>query len=250
VSTAASRRAAGRGEPRLHTIGEVLAALQPDFPDVTHSKIRFLEDQGLVEPQRTPSGYRKFSPQDVERLRLVLALQRDRYLPLRVIREYLDALDRGLEPPELPGGAPRAPRVVPDHSTPGPERFAPAARRLRLTRAELCEAAGADEDLVAALESYGLVSAGSGGWYDADDLEVATVAAELRGFGIEARHLRPFRTAADREVGLVEQVVSPLRRQRQAGAGARADEVAREISALCVRLHATLVRSALGGPNG
>lgn len=248
MSSATSRGAAVRAR-QLLSIGEVLAELTPDFPDVTHSKIRFLEDQGLVEPQRTASGYRKFSPADVERLRLVLGLQRERYLPLKVIREYLDAIDRGLEPPELPGGPPRVPRMVASGGVPGPERFARGRRSLRLTRAELVEAAGADDALLAALESYGLVCAGPGGHYDADALELATVARELAAFGIEARHLRAFRTAADREVALVEQVVSPLRRQRQAGADARAGEVAREISALCVRLHATLVRAALdGGP--
>ncbi|MFZ5872393.1 MAG: MerR family transcriptional regulator [Actinomycetota bacterium] len=244
--SAAAGRGAARGG-RLLSIGEVLAELRPDFDDVTHSKIRFLEDQGLVEPQRTPSGYRKFTPADVERLRLVLALQRDRYLPLRVIREYLDAVDRGLEPPELPGGAPRVPRVVPPPGMPGPDRFAGPGRELRLTRAELLEAARMDAPLLEALESYGLLGPGPGGWYDADALEIATVARELGGYGIEARHLRAFRTAAEREVGLVEQVVSPLRRQRQAGSEARAAEVAREISALCVRLHASLVRSALDG---
>jgi DNA-binding transcriptional MerR regulator len=242
--SAAAGRASARA-PRLMSIGEVLAELRPEFSDVTHSKIRFLEDQGLVEPERTASGYRKFSQADVERLRFVLGLQRDRYLPLRVIREYLDAIDRGLDPPELPGGAPRAPRVVSDAGVPGPERFGRSRRELRLSRAELRDAAQLDEELLSALESYGLVAQDGGGWFDADALEIATVARELRGFGIEARHLRGFRTAAEREVGLVEQVVNPLRRQRQAGAGARADEVAREISSLCVRLHATLVRAAL-----
>lgn len=249
MSAAAGRSAAARST-RLLSIGEVLAELQPEFPDVTHSKIRFLEDQGLVEPQRTASGYRKFSTPDVERLRFVLGLQRDRYLPLRVIREYLDAVDRGLEPPDLPGGTPRAPRVVPDSGVPDADRFARSGRQLRLTRAELLEAAELEENLLAALESFGLVSTDSGGWYGADALEVATVARELSGFGIEARHLRGFRTAAERELGLVEQVVNPLRRQRHAGAGARADEVAREISALCVRLHATLVRGALDRHQG
>lgn len=244
MSAAAGRSAAVR-EPRLLSIGEVLAELRPEFPDVTHSKIRFLEDQGLVEPQRTASGYRKFAPADVERLRFVLGLQRDRYLPLRVIRDYLDAIDRGLEPPDLPGGPPRVPRLVADPGVPDANRFSRSGRELRLSRSELQEAAGLDDELLGALESFGLVAADGGGWFGADALEVATVARDLRGFGIEARHLRGFRTAADREVGLVEQVVTPLRRQRSAGAGARAEEVAREISALCVRLHATLVRAAL-----
>jgi DNA-binding transcriptional MerR regulator len=248
VSAAAGRRPAER-EQRLLSIGEVLAELQPDFGDVTHSKIRFLEDQGLVEPARTASGYRKFTPSDVERLRFVLGLQRDRYLPLRVIREYLDVRDRGLEPPDLPASAARPPRAVTGTRAPGPERFSRPARDLRLSRAELVTSAEASEELVDALESYGLVQA-TGGWYGTAALDVVTVARELAGFGIEARHLRPFRMAADREVGLVEQVVTPLRRQRQSGAGARADEVAREISALCVRLHATLVRNALETSGG
>lgn len=229
----------------LASIGEVLAELQPEFADLTHSKLRFLEDQGLVEPQRTAAGYRKFTSDDVERLRLVLALQRDRFMPLRAIGEYLDALDRGLEPPDLPGGAPRAPLKMTDGGLPGPERFATDGRRLRLLRGEVLEASGADDALVDDLESYGLLVVDGSGYYDADDLEVVRTAAELAAFGIEARHLRAFRTAADRELGLVEQVVTPLRRQRGAGSPAKAEEVAREISALCVRLHATLVRSAL-----
>jgi DNA-binding transcriptional MerR regulator len=232
------------------SIGEVLAELQPDFPDVSHSKIRFLEDRGLVTPARTASGYRKFSPADVERLRVVLGLQRDRYLPLKVIGEYLDALDRGLEPPELPGGeAPRVPRAVPDHGVPGAERLARRSR-LRLRRDELAEAAGADDLLVAALEQYGLVAPDAGGHYDEDDLEVARAAVDLAAFGIEARHLRPFRTAAEREVGLVEQVVTPIRRSRQPGAGSRAEEAAAEIAASCLRLHTALVRGGLAGGSG
>lgn len=247
MTAAAGRGAAARAHAVL-SIGDVLAALQPEFPDVTHSKIRFLEDQGLIEPRRTASGYRKFTQLDVERLRFVLGQQRDRYLPLKVIREYLEAVDRGLEPPDLPGGPPRVPRPVPDGALPGPERFGPP-RPLRLSRAEVLAASEADEALLGALESYGLVSAPNG-WFGADELEVVVVARELAAFGIEPRHLRAFRSAADREVGLVEQVVNPLRRQRQAGSPARAQEVAREISSLCVRLHATLVRSALDGVGG
>src|SRR5512135_2096739 len=115
----------GRGAPKpTMSIGEVLAQLRPDFPEVSLSKIRFLEEQGLVDPERTPSGYRKFTHEDVDRLRFVLSVQRDHYLPLRVIREHLDALDAGLEPPALPGGGPpRVPRLVGDLAPSGPERF-------------------------------------------------------------------------------------------------------------------------------
>src|SRR4051794_3523808 len=221
------------------SIGEVLTALRPDFPDVTISKIRFLEEQGLIDPERTPSGYRKFTHTDVERLRFVLSVQRDHYLPLRVIRDHLDALDAGLDPAPLPG-APRMPRLVPDV----PAAQSPAS----YTRRELLAAADAQEPLLAELESYGLTAQRAGGGYDAEALAVLRAAAGLARFGIEPRHLRPFRTAADREAGLVEQVVAPLRRQRGPEAAGRADETAREVAALCARLHAALVSNALQRP--
>ena len=188
----------------LMSIGEVLARLRPEFPDVTISKIRFLESEGLVEPARTPSGYRKFSHADVARLRYVLATQRDHYLPLRVIREHLDAIDRGLEPPAAPGEKPRVPRSA-DDDLPGPRALAGAVE-LRLSRAELAEAAGLDAELLDQVEAFGLLAPVRGsargdapGWYDADALVVATAVAELTAYGLEPRHLRSFRTAADRE---------------------------------------------------
>jgi DNA-binding transcriptional MerR regulator len=226
-------------------IGEVLAMLRPEFPDVTISKIRFLTDQGLVEPDRTPAGYRKFTHDDVERLRYVLAVQRDQYLPLRVIREHLDALDRGLEPPGLPGGPLRVPRLVGDSASVGPERFE-RGPELRLSRGELLEAAPASEELVAQLESFGLIAPVPGtASYDAEAVTVTRAAVELGAFGIEPRHLRLFRTTAEREAGLVEQVVAPLRRQRGPEAAGRAEEAMREVAALCLRLHAALVKTAL-----
>jgi DNA-binding transcriptional MerR regulator len=225
------------------TIGEVLALLHADFPDVKISKIRYLEDEGLVEPDRTPAGYRKYTHADLERLRYVLTVQRDHYLPLRVIKEHLAALDRGLEPPALPGGGPRAPRLVGGPTADGEG----AGRDQRLTRQQLVAAAGVDDDLVAALESFGIVAPSPGtASYDTDAVAVVRAAGELAAFGIEPRHLRPFRTAAEREAGLVEQVVAPLRRQRGPEAAGRADEATREVAALCLRLHAALVRSALG----
>ncbi len=242
MSSSATSRQARAGDQL--SIGEVLAELQPDFPDVSHSKLRFLEDRGLVTPERTQAGYRKFTRQDVDRLRAVLTLQRDRYMPLKKIGEYFDALDRGLQPPELPGGAPRAPRAVPGPQDPDAGRLHPA-RRLRLRRDELLAACGLTEVLLAALEQFGLLQADTAGYFGADDLEVARVAGELAGYGIEARHLRAFRTAADREVALVDAVTTPVRRGRAAGSGARADEQAREIAALCLRLHTALVRAGL-----
>ncbi|MFB9378814.1 MerR family transcriptional regulator [Kineococcus gynurae] len=228
------------------TIGEVLALLTHDFPDVTISKIRFLEDQGLVEPTRTPAGYRKFSADDVERLRYVLAAQRDHYLPLKIIREHLDALDRGLQPPPLPGSSPRAPEVVGPADVPGASRFDGRAARLRLTRSELLRESGVEAELLEALEGFGVLAPAPGGpWYDGEALEVLRAAAELAAHGIEARHLRMFRTAAEREVGLAEQIVAPLQRGRTAEASARVEETAREVSAACLRLHTALVASGL-----
>jgi DNA-binding transcriptional MerR regulator len=232
------------------SIGEVLAQLRTEFPDVTISKIRFLESEGLVEPARTPSGYRKFSHGDVSRLHYVLATQRDHYLPLRVIKEHLDALDRGLEPPAVPGERPRVP------SSAGRPEWMPGPRalgehtELKLSRPELIESAGIDAELLEQIEGFGLVSPVRGATagsehYDADALVIATAVAEMATFGLEPRHLRSFRTAADREVDLVGQVVTPLLRQRSPDARARAEEVAREMGALSLRLHTALVRARL-----
>jgi DNA-binding transcriptional MerR regulator len=228
------------------SIGEVLGQLRAEFPDVTISKIRFLEAEGLIEPERTSSGYRKFSRDDVARLRYVLAAQRDHYLPLRVIKTHLEAIDRGLEPPETPGGGPKVPRalVVAD-GLPGADAFARDASELRLSRDELIDAAGIDPQQLTQIEQFGLVAPRPGGYYDGDALVIAKTVAEMHRFGLEPRHLRAFRTAAEREVGLVEQVVAPLVRQRNPEARGRAEEVARELASLSVKLHASLVKAAL-----
>ena len=234
----------------LMSIGEVLAHLRTDFPDVTISKIRFLETEGLVEPSRTPSGYRKFSHADVARLHYVLATQRDHYLPLRVIKEHLDALDRGLEPPDVPGDRPRVPAGAgrPEW-LPGPRALGETTE-LRLSRDELVAAAGIEPALLVEIEGYGLLAPVRGGrsgaeHFDADALVIATAVAEMAGFGLEPRHLRSFRTASDREADLVEQVVAPLLRQRSPQARSRAEELAREMGAVSLRLHTALVRSRL-----
>jgi DNA-binding transcriptional MerR regulator len=229
------------------SIGEVLAQLRTDFPDVTISKIRFLEQEGLVEPERTQSGYRKFGPRDVERLRYVLSAQRDQYLPLRVIKEHLAAIDRGLEPPSVPGGAPRVPRaLVAAEGYPDGRAFATDPGEVRLSRAELLGAAGTDEGRMRDLEAYGMVARRAGsGHYDGDALLVAKTVGELAAYGLEPRHLRSFKTAADREIGLIEQVIVPLLRQRNPESRARAENVVREMAALSVRLHAALVKAGL-----
>lgn len=226
-------------------IGEVLDRLRPDFPGITIPKIRFLEDKGLIKPERTPAGYRKFSTEDVERLRYVLRMQRDHYLPLKVIGEHLDAIDRGLEPPPIDSVVPTVPKVaLAADGLPSPESF---RRRddVRLSRRELLKIAEISEDLLAELEQFGLLSPSRTGHYDTDALVVAQTARELADFGFEPRHLRAFKTAADREVGLVEQVVAPHKRGRDAAAAARAEDTVSEIAALSVRLHATLVKAGL-----
>ncbi|MDN5892639.1 MAG: MerR family transcriptional regulator [Nocardioides sp.] len=226
-------------------IGEVLAKLTTDFPGVRISKLRFLEDQGLIDPERTSAGYRKYTSHDVERLRYILRMQRDHYLPLKVIGEHLDALDRGLEPPAIEGVVPTVPSVVlATDGVPSAESFTQRSD-LRISRKELLKVAEIDEDLLGELEAYGLVRASRSGHFDADDLVIAKTACELAGFGFEPRHLRAFKTAADREVGLVEQVVAPMRNGHNAGARGRADQAVGEIAALSVKLHATLVKAGL-----
>ncbi|MEY2814602.1 MAG: hypothetical protein RIS05_350 [Actinomycetota bacterium] len=231
------------------SIGEVLSKLRGDFPDITISKIRFLESEGLIEPQRTPSGYRKFTSADLERLRYVLLAQRDQYLPLRVIKENLDAMDRGLEPAQLSGGT-AIPRPVLGIATVdgeiSPNNFAPSAD-LRLSRDELVKASGITDAALTELESFGLIAI-RGRHYDADALSVASAVSAMSAFGIEPRHLRSFKSAADREIGLIEQVVTPLNRQKNSDSKARAEEVSKEIAALSVRLHASLVRAGLNRP--
>jgi DNA-binding transcriptional MerR regulator len=227
-------------------IGEVLDRLRPDFPGITIPKIRFLEDKGLIKPERTPAGYRKFAAEDVDRLRYILTMQRDHYLPLRVIGEHLDAIDRGLEPPPIEAVVPTVPKVaLAADGLPSPESFS-RSDNVRLSRKELVKIAEVSEELLDQLEQYGLIVPRAGtGHYDTDALVIARSARELADFGFEPRHLRAFKTAADREIGLVDQVVAPLKRGRDAAAKARAEEAVSEIAALSVRLHATLVKTGL-----
>ena len=227
-------------------IGEVLDRLRPDFPGITIPKIRFLEDKGLIKPERTPAGYRKFAAEDVDRLRYILKMQRDHYLPLRVIGEHLDAIDRGLEPPPIEAVVPTVPKVaLAADGLPSPESFS-RTDNVRLSRKELLKIAEVSEALLEQLEQYGLIVPRAGtGHYDTDALVIAKSARELADFGFEPRHLRAFKTSADREIGLVDQVVAPLKRGRDAAAKARAEEAVSEIAALSVRLHATLVKTGL-----
>ncbi|MEU6101322.1 transcriptional regulator FtsR [Streptomyces flaveolus] len=222
----------------LMSIGSVLNTLRDEFPDITISKIRFLESEGLVEPRRTPAGYRKFSAHDVERLGHVLRMQRDHYLPLKVIREHLDAMERG-EAVRLPSvGRQRDGEAVPE-----PDEGPTAAR---IGRDELLAAAGIGEQELTEWESYGLVAPLAEGVYDAEAVTVASLVVQLGRFGIEPRHLRLMKAAADREAGLVDQVVAPLRRHRNPQTRAHAEARTKELAGLAVKLHAALVQTALG----
>ena len=192
-------------------IGEVIAQLRAEFPDISVSKIRFLEAEGLIQPARSPSGYRRFGPADVERLRYILTAQRDRYLPLRVIKDQLDA----------------------DQARSGP-----------LTRSELLDAAGINERSLAELEEFGLVLR-SGRQYPPEAVEAVRAIIALGRYGVQARHLRVLRASADRETALIEQVVAPILRQRSPGARDRAAESARDIASLVRTVHAALIEMTL-----
>jgi DNA-binding transcriptional MerR regulator len=180
---------------RLIRIGEVVRRLREEFPDVSISKIRFLEDEGLISPQRTRGGYRLFSDQDLERLETILRLQRDEFLPLRVIRDQLAA----------PGATERKRRR--------PSGLGDRIEEIDLD--ELCRRAGIAPDLAKELADYGLLGK-SGTGYPETDVDIASVCAQLNRYGVDARHLRTFRTAADREAALLEQLVSAALRSRTA----------------------------------
>jgi DNA-binding transcriptional MerR regulator len=207
-------------------IGEVLAQLRGEFPDVSVSKIRFLESEGLIQPARSPSGYRRFGPADVARLRYILTAQRDQYLPLRVIKDRLAAAEDGDGDGEDPDGPPHR------------------RGRRPLSRRELLDAAGIDDGYLTELEDFGLVRP-SGRQYGPEAVDAARIIVALGRYGVQARHLRAVRAAVERETSLIEQVVAPTRRQRNPGSRERAGQTAQEIAALSLQLHASLMGSAL-----
>jgi DNA-binding transcriptional MerR regulator len=215
------------------SIGEVLQLLKREFPDVTISKIRFLEAEGLITPERTPSGYRRFAQPDIDRLRAILTLQRDQYLPLKVIRDALDA-DADADPASPTAG-----------SGLRPEDFRPGAGRVRMTRGELAEACGLTEAYIAQMEGLGVLWAAASGHYDEDALAIASVVSRLSAFGVEPRHLRSFRVVTDRETGVIEQMATPYSQPRDRDGRARQQEVVRELASLFVQLHAALLRADL-----
>lgn len=213
--------------PPLFGIGQVLAKLQPEFPELTPSKLRFLEEQGLVAPARTAAGYRKFSPADIERLSVVLSMQRDHYLPLKVIRAHLEAVDRG-ETPALPG------------ATSGATVRATANR---YTRSELLRAAGATPRLLDEAVASSLIRASD--VYGDDSLELLRSLAALGAVGIEPRHLRGLRGAAERQAALIERAIAPERRHDPADR-ARTGERAGELAGHLAAVHERVLRQSLG----
>jgi DNA-binding transcriptional MerR regulator len=249
------------------SISEVLAQLRAEFPDISVSKIRFLETEGLIAPARAPSGYRRFGAADVERLRYILTAQRDQYLPLRVIKERLVRADQGPggRPEVRPAGRPDArpgsradggvggwPGIRPEarpgsrpESRPGnPAQARSGEAGSLLTRRELLDEAGITDPQLTELEMFGLLRK-VGRLYGEDALEVARTAAALTAYGVEARHLRAVRATVEREVTLIEHVVAPILKQRGAGARELAGQTAGELAALAMRLHRALIEGAL-----
>ena len=247
------------------SIGEVLTLIQQDFPDVTISKIRFLESQGLLSPERTPSGYRKFRQADLDQLRWVLRQQKERFLPLKVIREKLargehlapeprstaaegEAPDRSAGGEDTSGGgAVEQPRVDLGDEIGGLEDSGPTS--LALSVEELLAATGLSPADLQALESYGLIesrSIGPATYYDGEALIVAKLAAGFAVFGVEARHLRMYKIAAQREASVFEQVIMPLVRQRNPSSARQAREQLEEMARMGARMRGAMIRLALG----
>ncbi|AEF41583.1 Possible transcriptional regulator [Hoyosella subflava DQS3-9A1] len=220
------------------SIGSVLDQLRPDFPDVTISKIRFLEAEGLISPQRTPSGYRRFSSADCDRLRFVLTAQRDHYLPLKVIREQLDAIDHGST---HEGPVVKLPRTFASTS----DAFANDNSTGRISREALCERSGVDDQFVGDLVSAGFVVPGNAGYFDVDAVLLVKTAWALSEFGLDVRHLRSLRMAADRQAALLAQIAGPVAKGREAGARDRAEELVRELGSLIVTAHGALLKASV-----
>jgi DNA-binding transcriptional MerR regulator len=227
-------------------ISEVLAQLRGDFPDISVSKIRFLETEGLISPARSPSGYRRFCAADVDRLRYILAAQRDQYLPLRVIKERLTRLDPDSRASAGPAdGARTGGDLGRTRGDVGPAaRGEPDPGAGLLSRRELVAAGGLTEALLTELETFGLVRR-VGRQYGADALQAARAAAALTTYGVEARHLRAVRAAAERETAMIETLVAPILAQRGREARDLAARTAAEVATEVLRLHAALVEAAL-----
>lgn len=221
-------------QTKLFNIGHVLAELNKDFEDLSPSKLRFLEEQGLVSPQRTASGYRKFTQLDIERIRIVLELQRDQYLPLKVIRAYLADLDAGKQP-SLPSGA----SVNPQHLR--------QARNKTFTKIELIAETAITDSLIAEAQDVNLIGAEP---FETKDVEIARAIVHLQRFGIAPRHLRGLKASTDREIGIIEGVVAPVLSKNDTAGRSRAAHYAAEIENQFASIRAELIRSVIGKIDG
>ena len=242
------------------SIGEVLELLKEEFPDITISKIRFLESQGLLDPERTPSGYRKFYDPDITRLRWILEQQRDHFLPLKVIKEKLAAGEAGSRPAAAPDVDPveeaqpphqameQDPLPIPPDRRAAETNLVAGLSSVSLTIAELAHASGLEVSAIQELERYGLVAGRSVAgqtYYDEEALVVARHAAGFARHGVEARHLRMFKTAAEREAALYEQVILPLVKQRNPTARRQSVEALEDLARLGEGMRAAFVRAGL-----
>jgi len=227
-------------------IGKVIDELSAEFPALSQSKIRYLEEQGLLDPERTQAGYRKYAYSDVERLRFVLHAQEQLFWPLSHIRQVLDDMDRGVVPDMTLSPTIEAPFLsLAEDGLPTPDTFVAAPSNIRLSREELLESAGIDDKTLDAIEEFGLIKRRpSQTYYDGEALSIASIVGELAQLGLEPRHLRIFRSAADREISLFEQVVTPRARSLDKEAS---DKTIASLAALSVRLRTVLVRSGLRG---
>lgn len=232
-SSAQARPALKAAKPKTVSIGVVLEKLQAEFPDVTVSKIRFLESEGLVTPSRTASGYRRFSDSDINRLRYVLTVQRDNYLPLKVIREQLAAMDAGNVTPLAAGGVMVA-----------PENFkAPAP--VRITDTELAQQAGSTPEVIAQLVENKLIAPDGAGYFGPDDINIVRQATTFMDHGYEMRHLRTIAQGARRQADLIAAAVRPVAQSHDDVAHARAEELGQQLSALMVSMHGALLKEAV-----
>jgi DNA-binding transcriptional MerR regulator len=213
---------------KLFTIGQVLSVLNPDFPDLSPSKLRFLEEQGLIEPQRTPAGYRKFSEQDVQRTRVILELQRDQYLPLRVIRDYLEQLDSG-KSPNLPQVQASVSKLQ-------------AKNPIKLTKVALMSETGISAGLLQEAQTLTLISKEP---FEASDVEIARAIVHLQRFGISPRHLRGLKASAEREIGIIEGVVAPVLGKNEPASKSRAAHYAQEIENQFATIRGELIKSVI-----
>lgn len=227
------------------TIGDVIKTLAEEFPDVTLSKVRFLEAEGLIEPERTPSGYRRFYQDDLSKLRYILRLQRDHFVPLKVIRKRLEHFD----PSEtVEDEAPEAPAPPPIRAAKDENELEALEGGLSLSPTDFLSATGMSEEEVKELEEYGLIHShllpAGGSYYDEDDLMVAKIARDFAKFGIYARHLRMYKNFAEKEAGLFEQVVIPL--SRAGGDGRKGvSQSLNDMAKLSRRLKQVMLKSRL-----